>query len=393
MDKVIGEDELRGLEEEIESAVDRLFVDKRAESLEAIAKDAEPPAKEQPFRMEKDFDFEQPRQPVRSPAVSETAVATPSPALQLLEKMEEQLLSLEWEINKENLSKAKEEVLALREILKEKVQARSVLNLMDKVLDHMVRNEEKIQPPLVKFLMDSKETLKLLMREEGGEIDVYKQLALTGIQARYSGFEEFKEIKPPPVVPNLGEEMEKAAILLRMESQLGELSKQVHLLAGRLEELYQRTELLSSKLDQNLATAGQLTLGIRSIPVNLIVFKVEERLFGVESEKAYKLFKVPAERLDRYVDRQKLRLKDVELRLVDLRKVFSISRDSSLAEGRILAVMEDGEYKGLMIDQVVQTLTTQMESGGDYGNYFMGIARWTYQNRPAEISILDLKKL
>jgi hypothetical protein len=98
--------------------------------------------------------------------------------------MEGQLLSLEWEITKENLEKTKEEVLALRQTLKEKPEAGSVLNLMDKVLDYMIKNEDKIRPALVKFLMDSKETLKLLMRKEAdSELNIYKQLGYMGIQA------------------------------------------------------------------------------------------------------------------------------------------------------------------------------------------------------------------
>jgi hypothetical protein len=55
-------------------------------------------------------------------------------------------------------------------------------------------------------------------------------------------------------------------------------------------------------------------------------------------------------------------------------------------------VNEEGEYKGLMVDQVLERLSTEMETGGKYGDYFSGITHWTYQERPAEISILNLKK-
>jgi chemotaxis signal transduction protein len=104
------------------------------------------------------------------------------------------------------------------------------------------------------------------------------------------------------------------------------------------------------------------------------------------------LFKVPADHQDRYVDQQKIRLKDFEVRLIDLRKVFSIPKGSWKAEIKILVVNEDGEYKGLLVDQVLERLSTQMETGGRYGEYFTGITHWTYQERPIEISILNLKK-
>ena len=184
MDKVLGENDIKGLEEEIDSAVDRLFVEKTGGPSETISKPPQPPAKEQPFRVEKDFDFE------NTSATSPPPPPPPAaPVLKPIEKMEGQLLSLEWEINKENLEKTKEEVLALRQTLRDKPEVGSVLNLMDKVLDYMIRNEDKIRPPLVKFLMDSKETLKLLMRKEAdSELNIYKQLAYMGIQARYCVF-------------------------------------------------------------------------------------------------------------------------------------------------------------------------------------------------------------
>ena len=387
MDKVLGENDIKGLEEEIDSAVDRLFVEKTGGPAETISKRPQPPVKEQPFRVEKDFDFE---------STSATPPSPPPPAAPVfkpIEKMEGQLLSLEWEINKENLGKTKEEILALRQTLKEKPEVGSVLNLMDKVLDYMVKNEDKIRPPLVKFLMDSKETLKLLMRKEAdSELNIYKQLAYMGIQARYSCLEELKETKPDRSAPSPREEIERAGILIKMENQIGEVSKKMNLFSEKIGELYQKMDLLLLKVDRGSTQPPEPSTAIRSVPINITILKVEERLLGVESGKIYKLFKVPVDHQDRYVDQQKIRLKDFEVRLIDLRKVFSIPKGSRKAEIKILAVNEEGEYKGLMVDQVLERLSTQMETGGKYGEYFTGITHWTYQERPIEISILDLKK-
>jgi len=388
MDKLFGENDIKGLEEEIDSAVDRLFVEKTGGPVETISKPSQPPVKEQPFRVEKDFDFE---------STSATPPPPPPPAAPVfkpIEKMEGQLLSLEWEINKENLGKTKEEVLALRQTLKEKPEVGSVLNLMDKVLDYMVRNEDKIRPPLIKFLMDSKETLKLLMgKEADSELNIYKQLAYMGIQARYSCLEELKETKPDRSAPSPREEIERAGILIKMENQIGELSKKMNLFSEKMGELYQKMDLLLLKVDRGSTQPPEPSTGIRSVPINITILKVEERLLGVESGKIYKLFKVSVDHQDRYVDQQKIRLKDFEFRLIDLRKVFSIPKGGRKAEVKILAVNEEGEYKGLMVDQVLERLFTRMETGGNYGEYFTGIAHWTYQERPTEISILDLKKL
>ena len=398
-DKVLEENDIKVLEEEIDSAVDRLFVDKQGTSAERISKPPEspqppkppeapkpplPPKQEQPFQVEKDFDFE-----------SATAPPPPAfPSLKSIEKMEGQLLSLEWEINKENLAKTREEVRSLQETLKETPEVGSVLNLMDTVLDYMVKNEDRIQPPLVTFLMDSKETLKLMMRKEAdSELTIYKQLAYAGIQARYSCLEELKDNRLERPVPSSKEDIERTHITVKMENQIGEISKKMSLFLEKMEELRKKMDFSLPK-GQPVSTQppGPIT-PVRSIPMDVTVFKVEERLFGVDSTKIYKLFKVPSDQQAKYSDQQKIRLKDVDARLIDLRKIFSAHKGDRKGEVRILAVNVDRECKGLMIDQVLEKLSTSMESGGKVGDYFAGIIHWTYQDRPVEIPVLDLKKL
>ena len=387
MDKVLGENDIKGLEDEIDSAVDRLFVEKTEGLAETISKPPQLPVEEQPFRVEKDFDFESTSAPPPPPPLPA------APVLKPIEKMEGQLLSLEWEINKENLRKTKEEVLALRQTLKEKPEVGSLLNLMDKVLDYMVKNEDKIRPPLVKFLMDSKETLKLLMRKEAdSELNIYKQLAYMGIQARYSCLEELKEAKPEQPAPAMREEIERSGIFIKMENQIGDVSKKMNLFLEKMGELYQKMDLFLLKGDRGSPQPVEPSVPIRSVPMTITIVKVEGRLLGVESDKIYKLFKVPLDHQDRYVDEQKIRLKDFEARLVDLRKVLSIPQGSRRAEVKILVVNEEGEYKGLIVDQVLERVSTEMETGGKYGEYFAGITHWTYQERPITISILNLKK-
>jgi len=396
MEKILGEDEIKGLEEEIDSAVDRLFVEKQGEPPETLSKPppTPPPVKEeQPFQIERDFDFETPLPtPPSTPTPTPTA-STPSPVLKSIEKMEGQLLSLEWEISKENLGKTKEEVLALRQTTKEKPEVTSVLNLMEKVLDYMVRHEDKIRPPLVKFLMDCKETLKLLMRKEAdGELNIYKQLAYVGIQARYSSLVELKETKPEGPASSFREEIERAGIIIKMESQLGEISQKMNLFLEKMEHLTQKMGLFLSEKGQVPSQPREPLPAIRYVPITVIVFKVEERLFGVESDKIYKLFKIPSDHQDKYSRKQKIRLRDFEVRVIDLRKILSIPKGDRKGEMRILTLSDNWEYKGLMIDQVLKKLSTQMDTGGNYGEYVAGIVRWTYLERPVEIPVLDLKK-
>ena len=196
MEKTIGEDDMKGLEEEIDSAVDRLFVEEKRPGRKRTHGTSD-------LRALSRYSWTVKASIGRAPPIR---TRTPS-FLKSFEKMETQLLSLEWEITKENLEKTREEVGLLRKISKGRPDITSVLNLMEKVLIHMIRNEENINPPMIKFLLDSKETIKLLMKKEtDSEIHIYKQLAF-GIEARFLclGRDERDEGKAPS--SNVSEEV------------------------------------------------------------------------------------------------------------------------------------------------------------------------------------------
>jgi len=425
MDKIIEED-LKGLEEEIDDAVDRLFVEKKRggvenflmdsqllepslkspvlesatkpQTLEATMKslvlepsiqspDLEPPVKsslsEPSYEFEKMFDLESSPPP---PPV-------PVPFLKSIEKMEAQLLSLEWEITEEKLKKTKEEILALRELMKQKTDITSILTCMDKVLAHMIKNGENIRPPWIKFLLDSKETIKLLMRKETeGEINIYKQLASYGIEARFSCLEGMKETKTIQPAFGKGEGIEKAGISVPGEKKIEDMSNKLSVFMEKAEDIFRTMNQQISKLEEATQRPPGPSLEARPLPVTITIFKVDEKLLGVESAKVFKLFKVPNTFQEKYSKQQKIRLKDLEVKMVDLRKILSIQGGGPKGEIRILAVKDNGGVKGFMIDQVLKKLSTTSDRGEEVGEYFSGVIHSTYQEEPVEIPILDLKK-
>jgi len=113
----------------------------------------------------------------------------------------------------------------------------------------------------------------------------------------------------------------------------------------------------------------------------------------VQNEQVFKLFKVPTTFRDKVVNQRRIRVKNVDVKLVDLKKLFSIQDKGPERKLKILIVKDDGEYKGLMIEQVLQKVSTRSGLGKGTSDYFMGSLPWTYQERPVEISVLDVKKL
>ena len=408
MDKMMGEEDLKGLEEEIDDAVDRLFVEKKRGAVESFLMESpllEPPLRspvlepsmkpptlepsmkpsllEPSYEMENNFELES---SLRPPSI-------PIPFLKSIEKMEAQLLSLEWEITEEKLKKTREEVLSLRELLKQKADMVSILSCMEKVLSHMIKNEENIRPPWIKFLLDSKETIKLLMRKETeDEINIYKQLAYLGIEARFFCLEGLKDtaITLPPFIS--GEERGRAEIATRGEKKIEETLNKMNLFSEKMDEISKKMGLYLFKIGQMTQKLSEPLGEARPLPVNITIFKVDEKLFGVESEKVFKLFKVPNTFQEKYSNQQKIRLRDFEVKMINLKKIFFIPGGESKGGIKILAVKDNVGYKGFMVDQVLKKLSILPEKGGEVGEYFSGVIHSTYQEQPVEIPILDLNK-
>ncbi len=431
MDKLMEEEDLKGLEEEIDDAVDRLFVEKKRDREESFLMESpvvepplkpsalepsmkppvlEPPIKPHPVEasiksailepsvesslLEPSYEFEKSLDGEGSlnPPSASSAASVPIPFLKSIERMEAQLLSLEWEITGEKIEKAREGILALKELLKQKADMTSILNSMENVLNHMIKNEEDIRPPWIKFLLDSKETIKLLMRKEtDGGINIYKQLAYLGIEARFSCLEGMRDTQI--IQPSLEEgKVKKSEASVPGEKKIEEMSRSVNIFMKRVEEIFGTMQQQIFRLEETSRKIPAPSLEVRSPSINVTIFRIDEKLFGVESDKIFKLFKVPSTFEEKYSDQQKIRLRDVDVKMVDLKKILAIQGGGAREQTRILTVKEDGEYKGFVVDQVLKKLSALSERGEAASGYFSGVIHFTYQEQPVEIPILDLKK-
>jgi hypothetical protein len=437
MDKVTEEEDFKGLDEEIDDAVDRLFIDNKRGSVKSFSTEspvsktplksfAEGPSinsptskpSMEPSPLEASMEFSIPEPSIKPSIVEppvkpsflepsyefeleknldlETTPHPPSAPLQFsksIENMEAQLLSLEWEITEEKLKKTREEILALREVLKQKPDLASILSDMDKVLSHMIENEENIRPSWIKILLDSKETIKLLTRNETeGEINIYKQLAYLGIEARFSSLEGLKESQI--VQPSLGkgERIEKAEHSIPGEKKIEDMANKMNLFMANVEDIFRTMKEQISRLEHTARRPPTPPIEVRPKPVNIMIFRIDKKLFGVESEKVFKLFKVPMTSQKRYSNQEKIQMRDFEIRMINLKKILAIPGGDPKDEIRMLAVKDNGGYKGFLVDQVVKTVLAPSEKEGEVGEYFSGVIHSTYQEQAVEIPVLDLKK-
>jgi hypothetical protein len=311
-----------------------------------------------------------------------------------MEKIETQLLSLEWEITNEGIEKTKERIIELRRDWSGQPQILSVSHWMEKVLDSMLKSDANIRPPLIKFLMDAKDTIKVL-RQEGAtnEISIAKTLAYNGIEARFLGLTGLREAQAQGSFQETRDAGGRGAVPEAGMKRIEEIADQIHRLSRTMQEALEKIEERLSRLEQQPLSRREEEAP-RSAPwLTVMVFTLDGRVFGVQNEQVFKLFKVPPTFRDKVVDQQRIRVKNVEVKLVDLKKIFSIREKGRERELKILIVKDDGEYKGLMIEQVLQKVSTCSELAKGAGDYFIGSIPWTYQERPVEISVLDVKRL
>jgi hypothetical protein len=378
MEKIFGEEEFKGLEEEIDLAIEKLFVEKKGASTEAPTQD--PMDSAYSYGMIQDLPSKLHTSENESPPTFSNS----------FEKMETQLLSLEWEFTKENIEKTRQEVLACQKAAQNEPQVINILNWMAQVLNHIWKNDKNITPPLIKFLLDSKETIKLLMKKDGGsEIAIYKQLVYSGIEARFNNLEAFKEKMPDFSKSQIGE-MEHF-----MDKNLfDKILKQMSLISSKMDDFISKLDdsLLKLKEVKKEEKSFQSETERKNLLMNITVVKVDHKLFGVETDRVVKLFKVPRTFFDKYLNRSKIQLKEFEVKLIDLNKVFSIPRERSKEEFKILTVKDNGFYKGLIIDEVIKRLSAYPDARQDYGEYFLGFIYTIYQDESVEIPILDVKK-
>ncbi len=373
-EKPFKEEEINGLDQEIDAAVDRLFVEKGGQKIGT------------PFKEGVGLDQ-------GIPTISEPAS---SPILKAMERMESLVLSLEWDINRENLEKLKKEVYSLRELFKKNPKIISVLNFMEETIKHMIKNEENIRPSFTKFLIDSKETIKLLYDKKlEGKVNIYQELLYTGIEARFYCLEgvsmsEWKE--PSSGIVKESKEEEPHLPHFIDEKKMDEILKNMDFLSQKMNEVLK-------KIDQHLLYHSQPVREVVEKPmeakppmIGMTIFKVGGRLFGIESERILKIFKIPIGYYEKYSSQQRLRLKDFELRIIDLRKIFLIKGEERKEEKQILTLKDGEEYKGFIVDQIVNKIAANIDSTSGQSDYFMGIVHWSVQDRIIDIPVIDSKR-
>jgi chemotaxis signal transduction protein len=113
----------------------------------------------------------------------------------------------------------------------------------------------------------------------------------------------------------------------------------------------------------------------------------------VPSEKVFKLFRIPEGMQKRFKDLGRIHLQGMDVKVVNLSKLFSIQRQRAGEETRMLIVKHEETFKGLVIERVLQKVSSRVETDAPCDEYSTGIISWNYQDQRIDVPILNADKL
>jgi hypothetical protein len=105
------------------------------------------------------------------------------------------------------------------------------------------------------------------------------------------------------------------------------------------------------------------------------------------------LYKVPPFFEERYGDRPKVRVKDKDVTLIDLKKTFPEESWLPAETSRLLMIQGEGDCKGLIVEEVLRRIISSPTDRGENGKPLLGLIHWNYRTLPVDVPILDVKRL
>lgn len=408
--------ELEKLEKEIESKVDKLFVD------------SELAEERQSFSLEEEGIF---------PEIFEGEDA--------FSRLREYFLTLDWEINANTIKGLLEEVQRLEELYRGDKNIATLLGLMDKALSRLIEPGDRADRETISFLNRAKEALFQIVGPEKGEISDPEKMVME-MEAQYErliGFpeEEFKETVAMEAIPEVGfdeiekviertirpegEPLEKEAgkaiaeekgairpseeevhdefeyykrRLLGQTEQLRSLIERFHLaedllghkrifdkmvedikalsreLIGIQEDLQENVQRLSLLSFQPLKEAIEKKPPLK----DLIFVSIANRIFAFPAESIQALFRVPMEYSPIVSKMKEIQLKSSIYPLIWLGERVGIQKGLTVfpKEARILLVRSGEEMKAILVDKIIarQEVEVKEIQKEEHQELFSGIA-------------------
>jgi chemotaxis protein histidine kinase CheA len=335
-----------GLENEIDDAIENLFVEKgdRSETAPTAPIDqtvSEPPVPDIASLSEKSetgSSSSGPKVGVDRPTREEGPIMRdPHPSERNIENLETHLLSLEWEINRDLIDKVISELGFLKKANQNNRAVFQVTDVMEKVAHSLAKDEMNITPESLRFLLEAKDGIKLLTGEFKDRDD-YKTVILSGILARYQLMHEPE--KTPTPAKEQGD--------MRSETEVVGVAKALRELSEELRGEIRQLGRIAQELQQ-----GRRSQAVSDETVGAVLFESCGRVFAVEKENLVRSVQIPF-RMVRTVWRDKeIRIRGVRLPLVNLFRLFKVKGQVEAKDRPVVVIKKGDRTLAILADRLL----------------------------------------
>ncbi len=398
-------DDTEDLDEEIESAVDSLFVEMGADrgielggKQRGIPEQAEPIPDISPEVMEESLGKgelgetvlqaepvkeEMASAPEAEPIREETA---PSPAEtepvekppegerlpKGLETLEVEILSLEWEFSGETLKKIIAALGGLKAAYRGDDSLLKAIDMMGKVSLYLLNDEKSVTPEALRFLQDGKEVIKFLTTEKG-EQTIFKNLVVEGINSHFQllGLHRGarKDRAEDAIFQKLCSDLEKHR--MRLYDGEDRFGRALNRVKGMKEELIfddgirglsDELEKIHGYLRMCLGRLGDISeqfqreiFGQRLYTVErVLLVETQNRIFGIPSDSVMKSYTLTEGYTKSIAAQDSITLKGRRIPLVKLSKVFNLGISGVRRPQGIVLVGGRDNIVAVLVDRVLR---------------------------------------
>jgi hypothetical protein len=450
-------DGIEDLDEEIESAVDSLFVEEGAdegigpvgrkggvpiqaepipdispevmeesrerEEVHELGLDAEPIEEEMPIAPEAEPlreemvtvpEPEPVREEIATPPTRTDPVEKPSEERKLpkgVETLEVELLSLEWEFDSEILKRIIAALGGLKAAYRDNDSLLKVINMMGKVSLYLLNDEKSITPETLRFLQDGKEVIKFLTTEKG-EQTIFKNLVVEGINSHFqvlglhSG--QRKDGARDEIFQKLCSDLERDRMrLCEGENRLGRALRQFR---GMKEELIFDDGMMGlsdelEKIQGYLRTcfrglgdiSGQFqreVFGQRLYGVErVLLVETQNRVFGIPSDSVIKSYTLTDGYTKNIASQNSITLRGKRIPLVKLYEVFNLALTGAQKPQAIVLVREGDHIIAVVVDRVLRNKSLFVKTAEQEKKGSKYIAAISHLENGKMIYILNIERL
>ncbi len=385
-------DETEDLDEEIESAVDSLFVEEGADRgielggrEKGIPEQGEPipdismELMEESLREGKLREITPETEPIMEEMVPPAEKTEPIDKPPTEEKMpkgvetlEVELLSLEWEFSGATLKKIIAALGGLKAAYRDDDSFLKVVDMMGKVSLYLLNDEKSITPEALRFLQDGKEVIKFMTMEKG-EQTIFKNLVVEGINSHFQllslGGAPRRDKARDKIFQKLCSDLERHR--MRLSDGEDRLEQALYRVKGMNQELIfdNGVEGLSNELEKikvylrsclghlddiseqfQREIFGQRLYGAERV----LLVETQNRIFGIPSDSVIKSYALADGYAKNIFRQDSIIIKGKRIPMVKLSKVFNLAMTGVRRPQGIVLVGETDQIIAVLVDRVLK---------------------------------------